>query len=170
MDNLEIINQQELERNSRALTLIKDSQNNFIKAIKGITEEFKVKLANNTETLLYLFDIMFIYEDFSYIAGDEVPETKRSNIKNLLTKKKNSKPTDVYDPRGKKKIWPGINAANLNLLGDCSSELPQLQSYKGDGQKCVVMIDFSHFYQIFTLMIILWTPSQCLFIFLSHCL
>ena len=139
-EELEKVNIQEMERYERAMSLIKESKSGFNSSVKSITDGFRVKLTSNSECLLYLFDFMFIYDDFAYIPGDEAPEIKRSNIKNLYQKKKNSKNIDIADPRGKKKIWNTLNMSNLKLFGESIvSDIPQMQSYKGEGQKSVIM-------------------------------
>lgn len=139
IEDLENLNSNELKRFERAVLSIKSSQEDFIKNIKSITERFRLKLLNNTDALMYLFDSMFLYDDFIYIPGDESPETKRSHIKDLYSKKKAGK-IDNSDPRSKKKTWAGASINELKIPGvESFGDFPAIQSYKGEGQKAVIM-------------------------------
>ena len=139
-EDLEKLNSEEVLRYQRASALIIDSLSDFSKNVKGITEGFRVKLSNNSEILLYLFDTMFIYEDFTGLPGDEAPEIKRSNIKALYSKKKQGKGTEITDPRGKKKNWPILGMSALKFMEESVvQDIPQMISYKAEGQKALIL-------------------------------
>ncbi|CAG9311274.1 unnamed protein product [Blepharisma stoltei] len=138
---LEEINKNEEERCGRAKKLIKDAYDNFLKSVRKNADEFKIKLLNNTEALLFLYDNLLIKQDFIMLPGDEQEEPKRSNIKRLARKKKSAKPGEVVGPRGYKKTWPGLQLNVLKLPEEPNiSDSAPIQSYKHIGHKSLIKI------------------------------
>ena len=153
-DELSNLNSSEQERYEKAHKVVLDLLSEFSKGSKEIAEEFRVKLQNNCEMLLFLCDVMFVYEDFAYVPGDEAPEVKRSHIKQLISKKKVGKTAESGDPRGKKKNWNGLSFSNLMIPGETALlDIPAIISYKSEAQKCVISTRnrvFSEFSSTFT--------------------
>jgi hypothetical protein len=138
---LETLNSNEIERFERVKSSLTELISDFSRTSKEISESFRIKIQNNSEVLLYLFDVFFIYDDFSYVPGDEAPEVKRSHIKQLMSKKKTGKSSESGDFRGKKKNWNTVVFSNFGIPGDLPpSDLPAVQSYKGEGQKLVIVM------------------------------
>ena len=136
---LDSLNASELDRYDRVKSFTEELHSEYIKASREISETFRVKLQNNSEILLYLFDVFFIYDDFNYVPGDEAPEVKRSHIKQLMTKKKIGKAQDLSDPRGKKKTWNSLTFSNYSINSEPAlPDIPSCLSYKNEGQKLVV--------------------------------
>lgn len=136
---LEQLNSTEEERSKRAKKLIKDAYENFLKSVKKNADEFKIKLLNNVEALLYLFDFLMIKQDFIMLPGDEQEEPKRSNIKRLARKKKTGKAGEVVGARGYKKTWPGLQLNVFRLPDDPQiPDSPTIQSYKQTGHKSLI--------------------------------
>jgi len=62
---------------------------NLKNSARANSDDFIVKLLNNVNVLILLFDHFFIKEDFINLPGDEASEPKRTNIKRLARKKMN---------------------------------------------------------------------------------
>ena len=136
---LDSLNSSELDRYERVKSYTEDLLSEYIRSSREISENFRVKLQNNSETLLYLFDVFFIYDDFNYVPGDEAPEVKRSHIKQLMTKKKIGKAQDLTDPRGKKKTWTSLSFLTYAVNSEPPPpDIPACLSYKNEGQKLVI--------------------------------
>ena len=136
--DLEELNKKEEERSNTCKNLIKSSLENFYKSIKTSSELFKIKLLNNTEVFLYIFDNLFTYDTFIPLPGDEQLEIKRSNIKKLALRKKTGK-VEVVGVSIHKKNWPGLPLNSLKLPQDPAvADSPILTSLKTPGHKALI--------------------------------
>ena len=136
--DLEILNKSEEERTNTCKTLIKSSLDLFFKNIKAAAELYRLKLLNNTEVLLHVYDNLFTYDSYIPLPGDEQLEIKRSNIRKLADKKKTGK-IDIIGVTIHKKTWPGLPLNSMKLPQDPPiPDSPAILSIKSSGHKAVI--------------------------------
>jgi hypothetical protein len=136
--DLEELSKQEDNRSSAVKSVLVSSLDNFFKQSRVLSDQFKTRLLNNSEALLFIYDNLFTYDSFISLPGDQQPEVKRSHIKKLMTKKKTGK-VDSTGPNVHKKTWPGLVLNNLKLPQDPSlADSPAITSIKTHGHKAVI--------------------------------
>ena len=136
--DLEELNKIEEERTHKCKTLIKTSLENFYKNIKMNSDLYRIKLLNNTEALLYIYDNLFTYDSYISLPGDQQLEIKRSNIRKLADKKKTGK-AEIIGSNLHKKNWPGLPLNSMKLPHDPPiPDSPTILSLKTPGHRAVI--------------------------------
>lgn len=97
------------DRSQQYLASLSGFEQTLSQVLERFAGEFKTKILNNTDILVYVYDNLFIGPDFILLPGDEQAETKRNNIKRLAIRKKMGKAAETVGPRGYKRAWQGLS-------------------------------------------------------------
>ena len=122
LKELQNIIEEENKRQSQIFNDIDNSQYNLIINEEKLSNEFYIRINNNFEAFVTLFDFMLLDEDFVLMGGlfslivDEEYFKERKDYNFLLKLKQQNKPgIDLNSKRAFKKIYPGIDRTQLKI-------------------------------------------------------